>query len=148
MKSRLSRSYSLRQPPIFSRFNPRMLGGSGFETTFEEARATTKERLKIVTCGQEWVHIVYCLWREPGECDLSDIEWLQVARRVMARIGAADVPWSAYLDESDFIERGKQCRVRLWISACLVRADGSRVKANSEFYGALNPDGSKQRWPE
>ena len=143
MRSRLSRPYSYRYPP-FREVNPRMLGGSGSETTFEEAQAAIKERLKIATCGQEWVHIIYCLWRDPGECELSEIEWLQVARRVMTRIGAEDVPWSAYLDESDFIERGKHFRVRLWISACLIRPDGSRVKSNKEFYGALNPDGSKQ----
>lgn len=117
----------------------RLIGGTtGPHTTQREAIEALRQRRALQTRELRAPHAEFVLYREEVESDPTDDEWLQIAKRVMARIGAADAMWWA------FVGYGGAGRFALHIFALLFDFTGKAVATRRYQWGSLNADGSRR----
>lgn len=114
----------------------RLLGGSGPQTTREQAREAIRLRRKLVTqpMRHPYAHFLICL--EADESAPTPDGWLQLAQDLMRRIGAGDALWWAFLRDCD------DRLPNMHITACLVDSSGHAVGGPRIRLGRLNVDGS------
>ena len=148
MKTRMTRLAGFKHAQwFFNKQDLLLLGGSGPETNHTQVRSALQARSRVAKPSKVRRLVLFHLWREPDEPDLTSQEWLSVAVRLMARIGVQEVPWWAYLGlETRYCAIEAERRAMLSILAYLVRPDGIQVGATRRSLGRLNSDGSKPEW--
>ena len=123
----------------FAREGYRLIGGTtGPHTTQRDAIQALHQRHMLRTREIPDPHADFVLCREVAESDPTDDEWLEIAVLVMARIGAADAMWWA------FVSNDGHERSRLHIYALLIDSTGKPVATRRYQWASLNADGSRR----
>ena len=135
----ITRRFSQSFIDVFAHGGHRLMGGTtGPHTTQRDAIQALHQRHMLRTREIRDPHADFVLCREVAESDPTDDEWLQIAKRVMARIGAADAMWWA------FVSNDGHERSRLHIYALLIDSTGKPVATRRYQWASLNADGSRR----